>query len=238
VIRVLNLTQCQNLPFVRNPHLEHSVRRFLNDDDEEEKEGYICTLTVPSSLEITNKIFLENVPVDLREEKKMKSAMKNFQSTLRFKESQLMIIPMSVEEFKKDKDDLDIQVSILTSKQSSLGMMISATKFEFDIFQLPTYFQQFESLSKRSRGVQGLCRVFAQALSKKDWMSIFNHKRKRVRGKRKRKSIVSDSVIMTRIMTALRKIDSLDLLLLASCDDGNDTRNEFWYSAIQAFKSE
>ena len=118
------MTQCQNLPFVRNLLLEHSMESFLNElkrmkkDDgkntvtaaqafkdidtnsdgklsyEEFSRWYNTTdsskekksmLVVPSSLENVSKIFFENIFVDLREEKRLKSAMKESEKSLRFK---------------------------------------------------------------------------------------------------------------------------------------------------------
>ena len=114
VIRCESMTQCHNLPFVRNLHLERSMERFLDDDDDDGDEKK-STLIVPSSLDIASKIFFENIFVDLREEKRLKSAMKEFEKSLRFKQSQVLILQTGLIEFRVSGDLGDAYVSLYIS---------------------------------------------------------------------------------------------------------------------------
>ena len=131
VIRCESLTQCQNLPFVRNLHLEHSMERYLDKSEDVEEEERKSTLIVPSSLDNARKIFFENMFVDLREEK-------DFDMHLRFKQSQVLVLRADVSEFsldiKEDKAYVLFKLFTLligtktTSTRSKSGTSLSSTK--------------------------------------------------------------------------------------------------------------
>lgn len=118
-------------------------------------------------------------------------------------------------------------------KKNKTMTKISVTSFEFNIFRLPKVFEQFTNLSSRSSAVQGMCRVFARSLSQKDWINIFRRTKKKRSRKRKKPDEfdVSDNVVMSRILTAIRKVDTFDLCLVATRESASEVK----YSAIQAF---
>jgi hypothetical protein len=90
------------------------MEHFLDDDDDDGDEKK-STLIVPSSLDIASKIFFENIFVDLREEKRLKSAMKEFEKSLRFKQSQVLILQTGLIEFRVSGDLGDAYVSLYIS---------------------------------------------------------------------------------------------------------------------------